>query len=183
MINKLDKIKYKGKTSIIQLAFHILESRKYPLSFTSSDFEISVWANKKEILVKFKRLIKYIPKNIEESDYIYDLSVNVITKELDPIDTWGPDSFYIPSEQDAKNIEFVKKYFGLPIQGFENKVYEEEDMYCINTENEVAFGKYYIDKNTGEEAMPPMQGSYILKPFQETSEEEFDKDPWIEITV
>lgn len=51
-------------------------------------------------------------------------------------------------------------------------------MYSIYINNEVAFGKYFIDKTTGKECMGSIEGSYTLMPdFPELA----DADSLIEI--
>ncbi len=182
MRNKVEKIKALGKKTIIQLAYTIINSKKPPVNIIPHDFKISVWGNKKEIIVKFIRQIRYIPKESEEMNLYYDLSVNVISKLIDPIDFWGNDSFYQASKQDIKNIEFVKKHFGLPVQGFENTIHEEDEMFYIILDNEEAYGRYYIDKITGEEAIGSIQGSYLPKPLPERTSKNIKEDPLIEIT-
>lgn len=181
MINKTKKIKALGKSKIIELAFNLIESKFPGLKIIPEDFEITVWANSKEVIVKFRRRVRYYPMNKKEQDFTYDLSVNLISKEIDPIESWGIDEFYIPTEDDLKNIKFVKESYGFPQQGFNISIYENEDSYHISVTNEVAYGKYYIDKITGKETIGSIQGSYIPKPFPDIAEGEIDKDPLIEI--
>jgi hypothetical protein len=181
MNNNIEEIKALGKTAIIQLSSIILENECPQLNIRSSDFKITVWASKKEILVKYKRLIRYVPLNKEENNYIYDFSVNVISQKVPQVEFLGMDSLFIPTKEDLKNIEFVKKSFGLPYQGFDNTIYEKEDAYHICVDNDVAFGKYFIDKISGKETMAPMQGSYAPMPIPPRSKDETDSDPLIEI--
>ena len=68
MRNEITRIKAFGKNAIIEIAIDIIE-KKYPaLILYLNDFEITIWANKKEILVRFKRLIKYFPLNKKQTE-------------------------------------------------------------------------------------------------------------------
>ncbi len=180
MSNTYKKTRELGKDSIIQMAYSIVDKKFPAIKVIPSDFEITAWANKSTILVKFRRLIRYIPDGKEEGDFIYDFSVDVINNEISPFDSWGADTFYVPSELDTENIEFVIKAFNLPVDGFINSVYENPDKYVIDLNNEVAFGRYYIDKVTGKEAENSFQGSYVPKPAPDFPGE-IDKDPLIEL--
>lgn len=178
MENKIEKAKALGKDSIIRTANNIIEN-KYPnLNVNLSDFEIKAWSNKENIIVKFKRLIKFIPLSNEQSDFEYDLSINIETKEIAPIDTWGINNFYIPTEEDLKKIQFVKEAFNLPHSGFDNEVLEKADFYVINLDNDVSYGRYRIDKVTGEELINSIQGSYVPNPNPDNI---IEVDPLIEI--
>lgn len=179
MSNKTKKIKALGKSMIIESGFNLIESRFRVLKIIPEDFEITVWANSKEVIVKFRRHVRYYTMNTKEQDFTYDLAVNLISKKIDPIDFWGIEEFYIPTEDDLKNINFVKESFGLPQQGFNISIHEEKDHYFINLDNEQAYGKYYIDKITGEEKRGSLQGSYIPMPFPDIDER--DKDSLTEI--
>ena len=182
MINKTKKIKALGKSKIIELAFNLIESKFPGLKIIPEDFEITVWANSKEVIVKFRRRVRYYPMNKKEQDFTYDLSVNLISKEIDPIESWGIDEFYIPTEDDLKNIKFVKESFGFPEQGFNISISEKEDSYYIGVTNKVAYGKYYIDKITGKETTGSIQGSYIPRPQADFDKRNVDTDPLTEIT-
>ena len=179
MKNKTKKIIALGKASIIETAYNIIEQKLLTIKIIPEDYEITVWANQKELIVKFRRRIRYYPMNKEKSGFDYDLSVNLINKEINPIDIWGIEKFYIPTEEDIRNVKFVKESFGFPQQGFDINIHEEKDHYFISLDNEQAYGKYYIDKISGEEKPGSIQGSYIPRPFSDF--DEADKDPLKEI--
>ncbi len=178
MDNTTKQIILKGKKTIVAHAFTIIKEKVPTLEINSKDYEITVWANKKEALVKFRRRIKYYPKNKQER-IVYDFSVNIITQKTD---IWSIDDFYTPTKQDLKNIEFVKKHAPLPSSDqFEIRINETKDQFQISCTNKVAFGKYFIDKQTGKE-LPSIQGSYIPMPKPNTTlSVEIDKDTLKEI--
>src|SRR5690606_30532264 len=150
MENRIEKLKSFGKDSLINLALITLKEKKFPAEISPEDYEVTVWANKTDILVKFRRLIKFIPLNHKIDDFEYNLVVNILTHKVSPFDDGHQMSeFYIPSKEEKEKIKFVKKAYGLPHDGFENVVHEYEDFYKISMDNDVAFGKYSIGKKTG----------------------------------
>ncbi len=167
-----------GKKAIVAYAFTILKEKAPTLKINPKDYEITVWANKTNTFVKFRRRIKYYPKNKQEK-VVYDFSVNIITQETG---IWSIDDFYTPTKQDLKNIEFVKKHAPLPSSDqFEIRISETKDQFQISCTNKVAFGKYFIDKQTGKE-LPSIQGSYIPMPKPNaTLSGEIEEDPLKEI--
>ena len=76
MNNTTKEIMLQGKETIIAYAFTIIKERMPELEINPEDYEIRVWANKTEALVKFRRLINYYPINKQESR-INDFSVNI----------------------------------------------------------------------------------------------------------
>lgn len=164
MENRVETLKSFGKDSLINLALITLKEKKLPAEISPEDYEITVWANKTEVLVKFRRLIKFIPLNHEIDDFEYNLVVNIITHKVSPFDDWfHMGEFYNPSKEEKEKIKFVKKAYGLPHNGFENVVHEYEDLYKISLDNEVAYGRYSIDKKTGAVSIE-IQGSYLPAP-------------------
>jgi len=175
MNNTTKEIMLQGKETIIAYAFTIIKERMPELEINPEDYEIRVWANKTEALVKFRRLINYYPINKQESR-INDFSVNILTQETD---IWSVDDFHTLTKQDLENIKFVKKHYGLPpTNEFEISIYEHEDHFSINVDNEVAFGRYFIYKITGKQS-PSIQSSYI--PMPPSTSEEINEDPLKEI--
>lgn len=163
MENQINVIKTLGKDAIIKRANRIIE-KKYPtLKINSSDFGITAWSNKKDVVVKFKRRIKYVRLG-GENDFNYDFSVNVVKHLVIPFDVFGIDRFYIPTKEDLNKIEFVRKKINLPRQGFYSEICEKADYYEIHVTNEVAFGSYFIDKITGREVQGSIEGSYAQVP-------------------
>lgn len=178
MNNETKEIILQGKGAVIDYAFIIIKEKVPSLKINLEDYKVTVWANKKEVLVKFRRRIKYYPKN--KPDRIdYDFSVNIIAQETD---IWSIDDFYVPTKQDLKNIEFVKKHAPLPSSDqFEIRISETKDQFQISCTNKVAFGKYFIDKQTGKE-LPSIQGSYTPMPSPNTTlSGEIDEDQLKEI--
>lgn len=165
MENSVEKLKSFGKDSLINLALIALMEKKLPEEISPEDYEITVWANKTEVLVKFRRLIKFIPLNHKEEDFEYNLVVNLLTHKVSPFDDWHHmNEFYNPSKEEKEKIKFVKKAYGLPHDGFENVIHEYEDSYKVSIDNDVAFGRYSIDKKTGV-VSTETQGSYEPAPF------------------
>ena len=164
MENRVEKLKSFGKDSLINLALITLKEKKLTTKISPEDYEITVWANKTEVLVKFRRLIKFIPLNHKIHDFEYNLTVNLITHKIFPFDDWHfMSEFYIPSKEEKEKIKFVKKAYGLPHKGFENAIYEHEDSFKISLDNKVAYGRYSIDKKSGV-VTTEIQGSYMPEP-------------------
>ncbi|WP_123803345.1 hypothetical protein [Flavivirga aquatica] len=179
MENKIEKIKALGKDSIVKIAYNILE-KKYPtLKINLNNFEITTWSNKKEIVVNFKRHITFIPLGRNSSDFNYNFLINMITEDVNTLNYGRISSFYIPTEEEVKKIEFVKKAFNLPRLGFDNEISEETDMYVVRISNDDAFGIYHIDKITGKEILGSIEGSYESPP--EIEQDIINEDPLIEI--
>jgi hypothetical protein len=86
--------------------------------------------------------------------------------------------FYIPTSEEQAKIDFVVQSFGLSRFGFNNSIVEDEDMYCIHISNKEAFGKYFIDKETGKECMGSIEGSYNQSPCNPGL---INPDAWVEI--
>src|SRR5690606_3499901 len=164
MENSVEKLKSFGKDSLINLALITLKEKKLPAEISPEDYEITVWANMTEVLVKFRRLIKFVPLNHEISDFEYNLVVNITTHKGSPFDDWfNINGYYYPSKEEKEKIKFVKKAYGLPHNGFENIVHEYEDLYKISLDNKVAYGRYSINKKTGA-VSTETQGSYMPEP-------------------
>src|SRR5690606_7471283 len=164
MENRVEKLKSFGKDSLINLALITLKEKKLPAEVSPEDYEITVWANKTEVLVKFKRLIKFIPLNYDINDFEYNVIVNILSHKVSPFDDWfHMGEFYFPSKEEKEKIKFVKKAYGLPHKGFENVIYEHEDSFKISLDNKVAYGRYSIDKKSGV-VTTEIQGSYMPEP-------------------
>lgn len=166
MNSDLENLKSLGKASIIESAFNILrENKQLTVDIIPSDYNISVWANSEKLLVKFIRKLKYIPIN---THYVYDLTVDMLTKKVSPFDDWyrcEKDLFYIPSEDDILKIEFVKKHCEVPVAHFDNCIYEEDDSWFIKITNKYAFRKFNMNKLTGEISFE-IEGSYHVGPSE-----------------
>ncbi len=168
MENKIETAKALGKESIIEKAKYIFKTKYPALKIDFSDFEITTWVNSEKIVANFKRSIKFITLKNEAGDLTYHFSINIETEAVTPLDYSGSEKFYIATEEDSAKLVFVKKAFNLPHAGFENTVVEKANMYEIMIDNDVAFGRYYIDKTTGKELTDlSIEGSYAPAPFPE----------------
>ncbi|CAM1365276.1 conserved exported protein of unknown function [Tenacibaculum soleae] len=166
------------KKQLIDRANKIITSKYPEFLFDSLLYEITVWKNSEKLVVKYRRIIRFTPLDRKDENLNYDFEVNLTTQNVSPFDFSGLDKFYFPTIEEQGKINFVIKEFGLPRFGFNNTIVEGADMYSIYIDNEVAFGKYFIDKITGKECMGSIEGSYAQMPdFPEL----VDVDPLIEI--
>src|SRR5690606_17345469 len=120
---EIEKIKSQGKEAIIQMAFAILEEKLPSLEVLPEDYEITVWANQKEVLVKFRKLIRYQQK---DTYYRHDLSVEIISERIEPFDLWGSQTnFFVPTQEQKKTIAYLTKQMNLPVRNKRNEIYED----------------------------------------------------------
>ncbi|PXY47009.1 hypothetical protein [Flavobacterium hydrophilum] len=178
-----EKVKlFKGdeisKKTIIDMAVALLNKRQPSLQLNFEDYETKVLGDSKNMLVEFKRIVRYVPFGTDpEKRFSYDITVNLNTTEILPFDDFFKSEFYIETEKDKKAIEFVKKNFGGFSSGFENTIYEREEDYFIDLKNQYSFGKYVVNKKTGEQKTE-IQASYDPMPKPEAIE---NPDVFIEI--
>jgi len=166
------------KKELINKANKIISSKYPDFVFNSLLYEIKAWKNSKKTIVTYRRIIRFTPLDKKDENLIYDFEVNLTNQEVLPFDVWGLDRFYFPTIKEQEKIDFVIKAFGLPRLGFNNSIVENTDMYAIHIDNEMSFGKYFIDKTTGKESMGSIEGNYVPQPdFPEL----IDRDPLIEI--
>lgn len=148
----------------IQQALDLLEEQQPDLKINKADFHCKVWRNTHTVAVEFTRIVRYVPLGSKETDFEYDIVVNLSKKTVLPFeDPFFSGEFYLPSEKDRKALHFIKEHFGPFSTEFENTVIEEAEEYRISCTNEVAYGHYSINKITGEKG-PAIQGSYTLPP-------------------
>jgi len=166
------------KEQLIDQANKIITSKYPEFVFDSLLYEITAWKNSEKTIVKYRRIIRFTPLDKKDENLDYDFEVNLTNQNVSPFDFWGFDKFYFPTTEEQEKIDFVIKEFGLPRFGFNNVIVEGPDMYSIYIDNEVAFGKYFIDKITGKECMGSIEGSYATMP---DLPELLDKDPLIEV--
>ncbi|MCB4797350.1 hypothetical protein [Neotamlana laminarinivorans] len=181
IISKEDSIKKTiklNKNELINQANKIIASKYPDFVFNPLLYEITTWENSKKTIVNYRRIIRFTPYDKKDENLIYDFEVDLISQNVFPFDTWGLDRFYLPTIEEQEKIDFVIKAFGLPRFGFNNKIIENANMYSIYIDNEIAFGKYFIDKTTGKECMGSIEGSYAQPP---DLPELLDIDPLIEI--
>ncbi|MDW5290813.1 hypothetical protein R6X41_18515 [Formosa sp. PL04] len=169
-----------SKIEFIAQADSIINTKYPDFTFNPQEYEITVWFNTEMTLVKYRRIIKFTPLDKKEARLKYNLEVNLTTQAVSPFDTWGMDRFYIPTEQEQAQIDFVITSFGRSRFGFNNTIIEDTDMYRVTVDNDVAFGKYFLDKTTGKESMGSIEGSYAPMPDLPTFQEL--PDPLVEIT-
>lgn len=113
------------------------------------------------MLVDFRRIIWYISLwTGPEKHFSYDLKVNLNTNEISSFDDdkFFQSEFYIEIKGDKKALEFIKKNFR-PSSSFENTVYESKEEYFVDCQNQYSFGKYSLNKTTGE-VKTEIQASY-----------------------
>lgn len=108
--------------------------------------------------------MQFTPLNRKGDHLTYDFEVDLSSEDISPFDIWGMGKFYIPTAEEQEKIDFVNSAFNFPSTNFNNWVVEESDMYRININNDLSFGRYFIDKATGEECMGSIQGSNIPMP-------------------
>jgi hypothetical protein len=137
----------KNKTKIEEVATGILKD-KYPnLKLNGDDFEMVILANYKDLIVKYRRFIRF---NKWNKKTVYDLSVNIITKEVFPLDT-ADNLFYEPSSSDKKAIKTVQNNLTLERNSYaEHTISENEDYFWIASLNKDSMKKYIIDRKSNK---------------------------------
>lgn len=168
--NTMEQLRSKHKQELLEIALEILKEKQPSLVIDSDNFEGTAWANSKEIIVKFRRYIRFIPQNTEPHQY-YDITVNLMSKQILPFECGYNFSFYIPSEEDNKKLNFIKEKTDFPNQSnLEITITENEDNYWISTKSKTSFSKFFIVKNTGFKS-GLLEGSFsvpVVKPVLES---------------
>ena len=155
----------KTKQQYITQANALIKTKHSEFTYNPEDYEITVWSNSEKTLVKYSRIIKFIPLSKKKDRLRYDFEVNLTTQNISPFDSWGMTNFYIPTAIEQEQIDFVITSFNKWSHfGFNNTITEETDMYRIDVNNDMAFGTYFLDKTTGKEAMGSIEGSYAPMP-------------------
>ena len=170
----------KTKPQLIAQANAIIASKYPDFVYAPDAYEITTWANSKQVVVKYRRRIQFTPISRKEEHLDYDFEVD-LTNQTTSFEIWGMDQFYIPTPEEQAQIDFVIKAFGLPHPSFETSIYEELDTYRINQSNESSFGNYTIDKITGQELEGTIQGSYTPMPDDMFDHTPRFPDPLVEI--
>ena len=148
MENKIETTKALGKDAIIKQAISILKNKYPDLNIKLEDYEITAWANKKEVIVNFHRILMFTPLKEQKATY-YNLTINILTQNINPFDAFGTSGFYVPTAEDVIKIETLKKQVAFKAD-FINEVKEQADTYFISISNDSYFYNYEIDKSTGE---------------------------------
>ncbi|WP_348800585.1 hypothetical protein [Flavobacterium adhaerens] len=159
----LEELKSKGKDNAIQLALNLIKEKQPSLNISIQDFEIKVLANSKEILVQFRRIIRFVPLQIQKQQHVkYDITVDLIHNTISPFDDIIDSIFYVPTNSDLDAINFLQKKFGKEFSNFEVTILEEENNYLIHLENQHSYGIYTINKITGEKESS-LESSYLIE--------------------
>ncbi len=183
-MNNIDRIKSQGKQRNINIALKLLTKRYPDLQLELDDFDITVMANGKEAFVKLNRKFQFVPLAIQREDpfgathnYEHDLSINLVTEEILPLDIWDLKIFYVANAQEREKIAFIAKHVSLP-QGFEHRVVESADHYTIHSSNNSCFSISEVNKKTGELLHDSIVNGHIEPdPFKSVN-----YDPFEEIT-
>lgn len=117
METDIEEIKAKGREAIVQMAFDQIKEKKPEWEILPQDYEITVWANKKEVIVKFRRLIRYVPKG---KHYTYNFSIVIFSKEAPFFNTWYKNNFFVPTQEQKDTIAYLTELIGLPYQHMDN---------------------------------------------------------------
>ncbi|UXP31149.1 hypothetical protein N6H18_12400 [Reichenbachiella agarivorans] len=152
------------KDALIQLANEAIELRYPDFDFDLSDYVVTAWRNSHTVVVKYRRMIQFIPLDRKLDNLHYDIEVDLTSQHISPFDIWGMNRFYIPTSEEQANIDFVTNVFGLPHPGFIACIEEDTSVYRIYLDNEQSFGRYVIDKITGIEYEGAIEGSYEPMP-------------------
>ncbi|WP_163395559.1 hypothetical protein [Flavobacterium limi] len=145
----MENLKTKKKAELLEIALEILKEKQPSIVIDSDDFESSAWQNSKEIIVKFRRYIRFIPLNAEPYQY-YDITVNLISRQVLPFDSGYSYIFYIPTETDKMQLDFIKKKADFPKHSnSEITITENEDHYWVSNSSKTSFSKFFINKKTG----------------------------------
>ena len=91
-----NELESQSKIKLIQVAIDILKEKQPFLVITPDEYESTAWGNSKEIIVKFRRYIRFIPLGAEPFQH-YDITVNLITKQILPFDSGYSFTFYTTS--------------------------------------------------------------------------------------
>jgi len=168
IITKKDKLIKKGipldKNKLIDQANKIITSKYSQFVLDPLLYEITAWKNSEKTIVKYRRIIRFTPVDKKGENLNYDFEVNLTNQNVSPFDLWGFEKFYFPTIEEQEEINFIIKAFGLPRFGFNNSIIEGPDMYSVFIDNEIAFGRYFLDKTTGKECMGSIEGSYAPMP-------------------
>ena len=179
--SNMEELKLKSKQELIQIAFTILKEKQPSLVVDPDDFEGTAWANSKEILVKFRRYIRFIPLNTQPFQY-YDITVNLITKQILPFESGYNFTFYTPTEEDQKKLNFIKEKADFSKQSdFDITITENEDHYWVSKKSKTSFSKFFINKETGFTS-GLMEGSYSVPAVKPVLESIYDREEMVKLS-
>ena len=78
-----------NKKQLINQANKIIASKYPEFSFDSKLYEIPTWKNSEETIVKYRRIIRFIPLDKKNENLNYDFEVNLTYQEIAPFDLFG----------------------------------------------------------------------------------------------
>ncbi len=137
---------------------------KYPsLNWNANLFDIKVLKNSKHVLVEFHRVIKFIPLGSQESDFVFDLKVDITENIVMPFDFGRNLQQLAPLKEPSELLRTYLRKLKLPRGGFIHTINETSECYKILISNKYAFAKYCIDKMTGEQCQAPIEGSHFVE--------------------
>ena len=132
---------------IVAIATSILKEKQPHLNFNPDDFDIVILGNYKDLIVKYRRFIRFKKSNKETT---FDIAVNIITKEIYPLNSLE-NSLYISSLSDKKAIKIIKNTITLERnKNIEHTISENEDYFWITSLSEKKVKKYFIAKKNNE---------------------------------
>lgn len=178
MENDIDKLVARGKPALIQMAWKLVMDKQLEFHISPEDYEPSVWVNKHEVQVKFRRLIRYIPASTHLE---YDISVALVSKKISPFDDWFyRNNFFVPDKEQRQTISYLKELLGLPYSYMNHDISEDDENYYVNTNSKTAFCHYIVNKKSGK-PLEPLQGTYAVLPqlFPECDIDE--ENQWVEL--
>lgn len=178
---KMEHLKSNSKEQLIQLALEILKDQQPSVIINPDDFEASAWGNSKEILVKFRRYIRFIPLNAEPFQY-YDITVNLITNQILPFESGYNFTFYTPTEADKKKLDFIKSKTDFPKESnAEITITENEDHYWISKKSKTSLSRFFINKETGFKS-GVMEGSFSVPATRSILESVYEREEMVKLS-
>ena len=178
MTKTIDSLKALGKTTLIQKAITIIDTNYPELQIESQDYNITVWSNRKDVLVNFQSLIQFSPLG-NETTFDYNLIVNLLNNDVNNFDLFSTDRYYVPTTEERKTINKVKQLVDFQ-SDFINEVKETENTYRIYISNDSYFYSYEIDKITGEKLLDTeIQGNW--EPDPDLDDHKSNPDPLLEM--
>lgn len=178
---KMEHLKSNSKEQLIRLALEILKEKQPSVVINPDDFEAMAWENSKEVIIKFRRYIRFIPLNTEPFQY-YDITVNLITNQILPFESGYDFTFYTPTEADKKKLDFIKSKTNFPKESnAEITITENEDHYWISKKSKTSFSKFFINKETGFKS-GVMEGSFSAPAAISVLESVYEKEEMIKLS-
>ncbi|WP_038529383.1 hypothetical protein [Formosa agariphila] len=133
--------------AIINMAVSILKEKQPELNLNPNDYDIMILGNYKDLIVKYRRFIRF---NTSDKETVFDLAVNIITKEISPFNT--PEiAFYTPTSSNNKAIKTLQKLLPLEqSEHIEHTVSENDNYFFVTSIYESVTKHYFISKKNNE---------------------------------